>query len=286
MLYIGKLKEDPSWKFPNHKHENVSEIIYVLHGEGTVRIDGQMYTVQSGDLLIYNQGILHEESSSSLHPLEMYYCGVTNVSLEGNEPNNLIPEGATPCITAKSYAHQIEALFSMMYEESLLQSTGYETVCSRLLEVLLIIIQRLAQAPKRSAKQSSEALAEQIMDYLEQNYLCHPSLKDLSRAFHMNQYYILHTFKKKYNDSPINYMLQRRMGEAKQLLINTNMKVKDIAKQLGYDNANYFTVIFTRTMGESPLEYKKTTKKERVNLFEAKPQRNRSSSQKEAPPKQ
>jgi YesN/AraC family two-component response regulator len=55
-------------------------------------------------------------------------------------------------------------------------------------------------------------------------------------------------------------MIYRRMGEAKRLLINTEMKVREIAKLVGYENANYFTMFFTKTMGESPLQYKSERK--------------------------
>ncbi|EFM12596.1 transcriptional regulator, AraC family [Paenibacillus curdlanolyticus YK9] len=65
-------------------------------------------------------------------------------------------------------------------------------------------------------------------------------------------------------------MLQRRMGEAKRLLVNTNLKVGGIARLLGYENANYFTIHFTKTMREPPTQYKKNEKRERVNLFESR----------------
>ncbi|MNP87470.1 HTH-type transcriptional activator Btr [compost metagenome] len=58
------------------------------------------------------------------------------------------------------------------------------------------------------------------------------------------------------------------MGEAKCLLTKTDMKVSEIAHVLGYQNANYFTILFTKTMGESPTQYKKNERSERVDLTE------------------
>ena len=82
----------------------------------------------------------------------------------------------------------------------------------------------------------------------------------------MNPYYLSHVFNDMYNDSPINYLISRRMGEGKRLLINTNMKVREIASLLGYENPNYFTRIFTKTMGESPLQFKRSETKERLDM--------------------
>lgn len=52
------------------------------------------------------------------------------------------------------------------------------------------------------------------------------------------------------------------------MLLNTNMRINEIAEFLGYDNANYFTILFTKTMGESPTKYKKNEKRQRVNVLE------------------
>jgi len=268
LVYIGKVSGHPSWNFPSHAHEDLSEMIFISDGEGLIKIDGQPYVVEQGDLLIYNQGIIHEECSSPICPLNTYYCGVTNLKIEGLSGNSIIPEGATPHIKTKAYGDKIKTIFSFLHEESTSKGKGYEIICESLLLTLLTWIQRMVEIDKGLPKKDPDALAVQIKAFLDQNYLKHMKLRDISEAFHMNAYYLSHVFKKKYNDSPINYMLYRRMGEAKRLLINTDMKIGEIAHFLGYENANYFTILFTKTMGESPTQCKKNGRRERVSLFE------------------
>lgn len=243
-------------------------MIYISEGEGLIRVDGQPYVVKQGDLLIYNQSVIHEECSSPICPLNTYYCGVANINFEGLCDNYIIPAGAMPQIKTKEYADKINAIFSFMYEESVNQGKGYELICKSLLVTLLALIQRLVLVEEEAPKNDPDALAVLIKAFLDQNYLKHMHLKDIANSFHMNAYYLSHVFKKKYNDSPINYMLYRRMGEAKRLLLNTDMKIGEIAQFLGYENANYFTILFTKTMGESPTQYKKRESGERVNVVE------------------
>ncbi|WP_409343602.1 AraC family transcriptional regulator [Paenibacillus sp. MBLB4367] len=269
LVYIGKISGNPKWSFPSHAHEDLSEMIYISNGEGMIKIDGRPYAVQQGDLLIYNQGILHEECSSAICPLDMYYCGVANVKIAGISGRRIIPEGATPYIKTKQYADKISGIFSFMYEESVVQGKGHTLICESLLIALITLIQRMVQPDLGVSRKDPNALAVQIKEYLDQNYLRHVTLKDMADNFHRNAYYLSHVFKKKYNDSPINYMLYRRMGEAKRLLVNTDMKVGEVATFLGYENANYFTILFTRTMGESPTQFKRNEKRERVDLFES-----------------
>ena len=52
------------------------------------------------------------------------------------------------------------------------------------------------------------------------------------------------------------YVALRRMGEAQNLLINTDMSITQIAAQVGYNNSNYFQSVFKRAMGITPREYR------------------------------
>lgn len=263
LLYIGRIIERTNWSFPSHHHPNWSEIIFVVKGEGVVTISGERYAVQEGDLLVYNQGIIHEEYSSTTKPLETYYCGISHP-----DRSLLIPLENRPIIKTKQNRDTIELLFSLIYEESQQQREDFQEASEYLLMTLMIWVRRLSELElsTKRLERDSESLAIRIKDYLDLNYLRHISLNDIANAFHMNAYYLSHVFRSKYNDSPINYILNRRMGEAKQLLVQTTMKVSEIAQLLGYENTNYFTILFKRIMRESPSQFRKREWKERINL--------------------
>ncbi|MCM3207460.1 helix-turn-helix domain-containing protein [Paenibacillus illinoisensis] len=267
LLYIGRVNGNPNWNFPSHMHEDITEIVYVSDGEGIIKINEHPYAVQKGDLLIYNQGVIHEQCTSPVCPLSLYYCGIANIYTDGSRGEHIISENASPYIKTEAYADRIGELLDFMYEESSNQQAGYEQICEGLLGALLALVQRLVQ-PNVSRKQDSDHLAVRIKEYLDENYLQHLKLQDIAAHFHMNPYYLSHVFKHKYDDSPIRYIVYRRMGEAKCLLTTTDMKVSEIAHVLGYQNANYFTILFTKTMGESPTQYKKNERSERVDLTE------------------
>ncbi|WP_332630462.1 AraC family transcriptional regulator [Halalkalibacter flavus] len=267
LAYIGKISDKPNWSFPSHKHDDLSEIIYIFGGEGEFRIDGQPFTAKKGDMLIYNKGVLHEERSSAVHPLKAFYCGVSNLKIEGFPDGFVLPTGVSPHIERNKYSDKVETLFSMIFEESTIQAQGHKTISENFLTSIILLIQRMVQLDNiNPTKSDTVVLALQIKEYLDKNYHKHLTLNEIAREFHMNPYYLSHVFNDMYNDSPINYLISRRMGEGKRLLINTNMKVREIASLLGYENPNYFTRIFTKTMGESPLQFKRSETKERLDM--------------------
>ena len=66
-----------------------------------------------------------------------------------------------------------------------------------------------------------------------------------------------HRFKAVTGKSLKEYVAYIRVEKAKELLYNTNLSVKEIAESVGYSDQNYFSRIFKKYSGESPLGYRK-----------------------------
>ena len=57
--------------------------------------------------------------------------------------------------------------------------------------------------------------------------------------------------------SPAQYVLSLRMVNAQSLLEHTNYNVKEISEIVGYDNPLYFSRVFKKEIGQSPVQYRK-----------------------------
>jgi two-component system response regulator YesN len=51
------------------------------------------------------------------------------------------------------------------------------------------------------------------------------------------------------------YINELRIEEAKRLLISTNSTISEVASEVGYDNISYFSTVFRKTCGMSPIEW-------------------------------
>ena len=76
----------------------------------------------------------------------------------------------------------------------------------------------------------------------------------------MNPSYISRVFKKATGKNFVDYLTYRRIEKSKELLKSSDLKVKDIAEQVGYNNSYYFIKIFRENTGITPGEYKKLLK--------------------------
>lgn len=288
LIYAGQISDDPEWSFSSHKHDDLSEIVYVSEGEGKFVVNNQTYQVQQGDILIYNKGVIHEERSNPENPLKTYFCGVGQLYIEGVEEGCIIAPHLVPVIHTGRYLYKAESYISEIFEESNSQVLGYEIICQNLLTSLIILILRIIRSENRelssatpgnqgtstsgnfapavtpgnhataTATATTDTLGYKIKEYIDKNYTTNISLNKIADRLYISPHYLSHIFKKETGYSPINYMINRRIGEAKKLLLTTEMNIQEIARFVGYDNANYFTMIFKKAMGVSPKKFKKT----------------------------
>lgn len=67
-----------------------------------------------------------------------------------------------------------------------------------------------------------------------------------------------HICKEKYGQSPKAFILEKKITEAKRLLYFTDLSVKEISFQLGFDDSSYFSRIFKRKTNYTPTDFKST----------------------------
>lgn len=95
-----------------------------------------------------------------------------------------------------------------------------------------------------------------VKRYIEQNFSHEITLYDLSKVVYLNASYLSRLFKQVTGDTITEYLLQVRMEKAKQLLIQTDLLVQDIALKIGIDSPAYFTRVFKREVGCTAQEFR------------------------------
>lgn len=95
------------------------------------------------------------------------------------------------------------------------------------------------------------------MQILESEFISDLSVNDVAKRVGLSVSYFEHLFKEHITVSFTAWKRRRRIREALKLLAHTDMKVREIAKAVGYEEAAYFHRIFKEQVGMSPREYRK-----------------------------
>jgi len=109
----------------------------------------------------------------------------------------------------------------------------------------------------RDKVESLSPLSRKIMEYIEANLKEKITLKKIAEETFFSPIYCEKVFKTDTGKSIIEYLLDRRIDEAKKLIIEGSLPLSVIAEQLGFCDYNYFSRAFKARSGYSPTAYKK-----------------------------
>lgn len=106
-----------------------------------------------------------------------------------------------------------------------------------------------------------KTLSNEIKNIIKQNYDLDITLESIADELHYNPNYLSNIFKKEVGISFTDYLNNYRLKMAKQLLIETDLSIKDIAEKLRYTNSQNFIRFFKKIEGTTPGQYRKENKK-------------------------
>ena len=102
-----------------------------------------------------------------------------------------------------------------------------------------------------------EGLIESIKIFIENKYFdCNFTVDSLLEFTHFSHSYLCRIFKKHTKKTIISYLNERRMHQAKELLLKSNMKVSAISQAIGYKEYTYFLMLFKKVHRLTPSEYR------------------------------
>ena len=99
-------------------------------------------------------------------------------------------------------------------------------------------------------------VAETIREYIRNNYMKEISMQDAARVMNYSDAYFCKLFKQCFDQNFTSYLTNFRVNEAKKLLKDRNISVKDVGMRVGYYDSNYFAKVFKRVTGVIPSEYR------------------------------
>lgn len=120
---------------------------------------------------------------------------------------------------------------------------------------------------KDSVPKKKDVITE-AKEYIRQHYNQNITLNDISKNFFINPYYFSQLFKKKTGMTYQKYLTNYRIDRAKKLLAETDLRIYEVCKLVGYSDVNHFNQVFDRNEGVKPGEYRQNFKKEEDKNYE------------------
>lgn len=231
------------------------ELVLITGGRGRITIENTVYTLKQGTLLYLPPGLKHSMASSSNNPMSFYgvhFCYINTSHFNGEwsceESNDALP---IRNITEVAAYQKMETLFKKINNYWNEKSLGFEMICrGMLLEVLYSVMHNSEN------NYSSRLKTETLLTYINKNLDKKLTVESLAGIVKLSPDYLSVQFKNITGFTVIQYINQCRIDNAKILLLNNEMRIKDIAIAVGFNDEFYFSKMFKKYEGISPRDFR------------------------------
>ena len=218
---------------------NYYDLTVLLTGRLEYAIDGKEIALESGDMIFIPPGSVRSRLESE--PRVDYISFNFTSSDEFNIPLVLNNIARSEIVLLVSAYDKIE---KHAYADN---KEKAEFLCGCILSIL----------EDMSAASQYNPLTRKIMEYIHSDVSRRITLEEIGRLTFFSPIYCDTVFKKETGRSIIDYVLDRRIDEAKRLLLEGSASLPQIAEAVGFNDYNYFSRVFKKRSGYSPTAYKR-----------------------------
>ncbi|MFT4089312.1 MAG: helix-turn-helix domain-containing protein [Asticcacaulis sp.] len=243
-----------------HKHDSLTHLFVILKGAGSVYADDREILFDGPHILFIPTGIVHGFNFDA--QVEGYVLTLADAFLKDLIATRTGIDGLGSRMRAlplKSRTEDVLHIIHRLEREQSWQAPAQRAAIEASLAVLLIDVYRLSQA-ERSASDLMPGNYRHVMarfhQQIEQYYKSGRTLPEYLSDLHVSEAQLRYACQKAGEASPMQHILNRRLIEAKRLLIYSDMSISDCALSLGFDDPAYFSRLFTRSTGQSPRAYR------------------------------
>lgn len=233
-------------------------LIYTLSGQGLFHYEGGTLETEAHDAVLIAPGATHRyEVSPSENRWELLWAHFLPPSQWRTWLN--WPTIAPGWMTVRLEDEAARASLVIRFQEVIQLAAGYrphrEPLALNALEAVLMT------AHEQVALERGQGLDPRIGKVLD--FICRhldrPLLvDDLARKCNLSASRFAHLFREQMEMTPVQFIERRRIERAREMLEHTGYPIAEIARQVGFDNAFYFSRRFKKATGQNPRDYRRS----------------------------
>ncbi|NBJ97171.1 AraC family transcriptional regulator [bacterium 1xD8-48] len=265
----------------HHWHEEV-EILYFSGGKFRLEVNMESFPLPSECFCFINPGELHsiitETSDSHFEDAVVFSLGILSFDSYDEAQIHLLrpiqngkllfPRFLTPqhpaFVPVRNAFTDIMHSFGQSPAEGSFDSqlvtdnfTSQLYIKASLLYILATLSSHRLFTPTEKDLDKRVESIKTALTYISDNYQNKIYISDLARQVNLNGQYFCRLFKKAIGRSPMAYINEYRIRQAKRLLENTDIAVTEVCLECGFNNLGNFMHEFRRATGTTPLQYRK-----------------------------
>jgi AraC family transcriptional activator of pobA len=258
---------------PQDAHPHSHDFLVLTYFErdgGSLRLGEREWQIEAGDVYLIAPGEIADPSG--LEAAEGWGVFFLSEVLGSQTPGAFLSWRAHPLLFpfvrgAAGGAQRLkvppaerpswsERLLALDLELSQRQD-GYREAVLAHLTLLLVGLSRLAADVVGDLRLKDEPLLAEVFSFIEDRYHEPISLRDVAQAVSLSRGYLTTVVRRKTGRTVQEWIAERRMTEARRLLVETDLTVEEVGRRVGYGESGYFVRSFRRAHGSTPLGWRR-----------------------------
>lgn len=224
------------------------QLLLCTDGAGRLTLSGAVHTISAGDCFFLPAGVPHE------YRAETPSWGVQWATFEGYAVPQLLDQLSLtkPQIVHASSSASLPSLFHRLLSVQTADQVHSDYTSSGLVYSLLLEFHRLASTVTGDRSE----LLSRVLSHIDRTFHTDVSLQELAAVAGVTPQHLCRIFREAMHMRPGEYIAQRRIRVAQELIRTTDLPLADIARQVGFASAGYFSTVFRRCVGVPPSQYR------------------------------
>lgn len=255
-----------------HIHPAI-EFLYISNGVFEIGIDGDRFTANIGDLVLFRANAIHTTRLISEGEGEYYVLKINPTLIfqffHGEDSNEYIipfihknpddrsffPESDIP--------DEVRSVLETMIKECKLNDSFFYAIQRAHAAALLVSLLRTLIKPRNAIgdegeiSEKSVALIYESVKYINDNYASEITPAECAASIHLSYSYFAKLFRAVMGKTFKEYLTGVRLAKAHNILISTSLPITDVAVACGYSNLSYFISEYRKTYGKTPRDARK-----------------------------
>ena len=261
------------------RNNSYLQLIY-FENEGQYQHQARIWRVKSGDLLTIPSGKLYQGkfisqvegwrvffTTTAVNP---YYWD-TDSCLNWFKDPLILPFIKFSETERDSHCHNIPLSYRPLWRQCLKslhlelnnQKFGYKQAARAYLTEILVSLARIVKEEKEDCLSRDEhPILNQVFQYIDSNYKKSISLKDIANEVNFSPTYLASLLRQLVGNTSLELIRERRMLEARRLLLNTENDISKIGELIGYKSTTYFIRQFRQVHNQTPYVWRNTRRQD------------------------
>lgn len=235
----------PSWCIRENGCKTY-QIIIALAGRVIFKINGDTLFLNQNEMIVIPPNVRNEYAYDNADAIFIHFSGTYVEKMLAEY--NILTQRKYKTANARQLTIYAEKIISELH----LKKIGFMNNCEAyLLNVFTAVKRGMNEAETKKTKD-----LQIVVDDMSVNFALNKPIGEYAKLLNISTSRFRHLFTEEFGVSPHKMLLDIRLQNAKHFLTETDLSISEIAKQVGYDDALYFSQIFKKQTGLSPKLYR------------------------------